>query len=81
MEAARFLDVIRPYVEDATVPGAVVGVLDAGVPSVAAAGMTEPDGSTPLTPEAVLRISSNTKPIVAALALMLIEEGTLALTG
>lgn len=80
MEAARFLDVIRPYVEDATVPGAIVGVLDAGVPSVAAAGVTDPDGSTPLTPEAVVRISSNTKPIVAALALMLIEEGTLAIT-
>lgn len=70
MDAEQVLDAVRPHV-GAALPGAVVGVLHRGAVSVAAAGALEPDG--------VVRISSNTKPIVAALTLALVEDGTLSL--
>src|SRR5690349_11275013 len=72
-------DAVRPHIDSQAVPGAVVGVLSAGAVSLAAAGTIEPGGSMPLDPDAVVRISSNTKPIVAALALAVIEDGTLTL--
>lgn len=71
MTADAILDAVRPHVEAGAVPGAVVGVLDAEGTSLAAAG--------DLRTDAVVRISSNTKPLVAALALVLIEDGVLSL--
>ncbi len=47
--------------------------------SLGAAGSTDVDGGSPLTADALMRISSNTKPMVAVLALSLAEEGVLAL--
>lgn len=73
------MDAIRPHVESGEVPGAVVGVLRNGEVSMDAAGTTEPGGGTPMTVDALVRISSNTKPMVAALALSLVEDGTLAI--
>lgn len=76
----QIVDAVRPQVESGVVPGAVVGILDRGRERVAAIGATEPDGSTPLAADTVMRISSNTKPLIAALALVLIEAGMLDLT-
>jgi CubicO group peptidase (beta-lactamase class C family) len=61
------------------VPGAVVGVRHRGAASLAATGTTAPGGGTALRPDAVVRLSSNTKPLVAALALRLVADGALAL--
>ena len=77
--AATLADALRPHVDAGEVPGAVVGVLRDGEVSLQALGTTRPGGSRPLTTDAVVRISSNTKPLVAALALVLAERGTLAL--
>ena len=68
VDAEHVLDAVRPHIDSGAVPGAVVGVLSAGAVSLAAAGATEPGGSVPLDPDVVVRISSNTKPIVGALA-------------
>jgi len=61
------------------VPGAIVGVRHCGETTVDVVGMTWPDGDEPLRVEAQVRISSNTKPMVAALALRLAEDGVLGL--
>jgi CubicO group peptidase (beta-lactamase class C family) len=79
VDAEHVLDAVRPHIDSGAVPGAVVGVLSGGAVSLAAAGATEPGGSIPLDPDVVVRISSNTKPIVAALALAVIENRTLTL--
>ncbi|GAA4896393.1 serine hydrolase [Actinomycetospora straminea] len=63
----------------ADVPGAVVGVRHHGTTSLAATGVTEPGGDVPLRADAVVRLSSNTKPLVAALTLLLVADGLLAL--
>ena len=77
--AATLADALRPHVDAGEVPGAVVGVLRDGDVSLDALGATRPDGGRPLAADAVVRISSNTKPLAAALALVLAERGTLAL--
>ena len=79
MVAGPLHDAVRPFVASGEVPGAVVGLLRHGEVSLAAEGTTAPDGDTPLTVDAVVRISSGTKPIAAALALALAEDGALGL--
>ena len=49
------------------------------VRSVAAVGKTEPGGTVAMPVDAVMRISSNTKPMVAAVALLLLQDGVLNL--
>lgn len=79
MKAEVLLDAIRPHIDVGEVPGAVVGVLRDDQVSLDAAGMTAPSGGTPMAVDTLVRISSNTKPMTAALALSLAEEGALAL--
>ncbi|MCM5571446.1 beta-lactamase family protein [Burkholderiaceae bacterium FT117] len=73
----RFLDwqiAARHY------PGAVVHVeRDGEVLARRAAGVLDPETGTPMGEDAVFRIASMTKPVVSALALMLVEQGRLAL--
>lgn len=73
------LDAVRPFIDAGKVPGAVVGYLRDDQLSVGAVGWTDLDRGSPLAADAVMRISSNTKPMVAVLALSLVEEGVLAL--
>jgi CubicO group peptidase (beta-lactamase class C family) len=77
--AGILMDAIRPHLESGQVPGAVVGVLRDGEVSLDVSGTTEPGGGTPMTVDELMRISSNTKPMAAALALSLAEDGVLAL--
>ena len=77
--AATLADALRPHVDAGEVPGAVVGVLRDGEVSLHALGTTRPGGGPPLAADALFRISSNTKPLVAALALVLAEQGILPL--
>jgi CubicO group peptidase (beta-lactamase class C family) len=70
---------IRPFVEAGVVPGAVVGLRDRGEVAVDALGTTAPGGDEPLRIDAQVRISSNTKPMLAALTLLLAQDGVLDL--
>src|SRR3954453_7226973 len=60
-------------------PGAIVGVRHRGDTTVEATGTTGPGRTDPLRTDSVLRISSNTKPVVAALTLLLAQDGVLGL--
>jgi CubicO group peptidase (beta-lactamase class C family) len=79
VDAERVLAGVAPLVADGLVPGAVVGVRHRGSVGLAAAGVTAPGADTALRPDAVVRLSSNTKPLVAALALCLAADGLVAL--
>ncbi|MDD7936894.1 serine hydrolase [Actinomycetospora lutea] len=79
MHADEVLAGVAPLVEAGEVPGAIVGVRHRGVTTLATTGMTTPGGDLALGPDAVVRLSSNTKPLVAALALCLVADGLLAL--
>ena len=75
----QLIPAVRPFVELGLVPGAVVGVRHRGETTVDSLGVTEPEGFDPLLVDAVVRISSNTKPMIAALTLLLAQDGVLAL--
>ena len=60
-------------------PGAVVGLRHTGETTVDVMGTTTPAGDDPLLVDAQVRISSNTKPMVAALTLLLAQDGMLSL--
>ena len=79
MTARQVMEAIRPYVEGGEVPGAVVGVWRDGEVSLDAAGAVALDGGAPLSVDTLMRVSSNTKPLAAALSLVLAEDGVLAL--
>lgn len=71
--------VVRPFVAAGEVPGAIVGVRHHGESTIGAVGATAPAGGEPLRADAQVRISSNTKPMIAALALFLVQDGVLDL--
>ena len=79
MHADDVIEGVRGSVEAGLVPGAIVGVRHRGGTSLAAVGSTRSGGDTPLRPDAVVRLSSNTKPLVAALAMQLVADGAFAL--
>ncbi len=70
---------IRPLVEAGLVPGAVIGLRHGGETTLDATGTTAPSGQAPLSANSVVRISSNTKPMIAALTLLLAQDGVVAL--
>lgn len=74
------LEAISSYVASGEIPGAVVGLLRDGHVSLGAAGSIAPGGDSAMTIDTLVRISSNTKPMAAVLALSLAEEGALALS-
>ncbi len=61
------------------VPGAAWVVVRGGEVARGAAGTHTPGGDDPVTPDTVFRIASTTKPVVAAAALTLVDDGTLGL--
>lgn len=67
------------YVASGALPGAVLAISSAAGEWVEAVGLDGPDGEQ-LEPDAVVRISSMTKPITAALTHQLAADGVLALT-
>lgn len=79
MEAEVPLEAMRAHIDAGEIPGAIVGVLQDGRVSVEAAGTIAPGDRTPMDVDTLVRISSNTKPMAAALALSLAEEGAFAL--
>jgi CubicO group peptidase (beta-lactamase class C family) len=79
VQSEQLIPAVRPFVDSGLVPGAVVGVRHRGETTVDSLGVTGPDGFDPLMVDAVVRISSNTKPLIAALTLLLAQDGVLAL--
>jgi len=75
----RLTAAIGPFVQAGVVPGAVVGVRHRGETIVDALGTTAPAVDDPLPVDAQVRISSNTKSLVAALTLLLAQDGVLRL--
>jgi CubicO group peptidase (beta-lactamase class C family) len=75
----RLIAAIRPFVEAGVVPAVVVGLRHRRELSVDAVGVTAPGGKDSLLIDAQVRISSNTKPILAALTLLLAQDGVLGL--
>src|SRR6266480_2369620 len=72
---------LRADVEHGRIAGAVVLVARKGqVAYLEAVGFRDKAAGTPMTPDAIFRIASMTKPIVTVAALSLVEEGRLFLS-
>lgn len=72
-------EVLETHVREGSVPGAVGLVARGGRVDVQAVGSTDTAGGTPMAPDSIFRIASLTKPVTAAAAMMLIEDGRFAL--
>jgi CubicO group peptidase (beta-lactamase class C family) len=83
MEAAALLDAIDgaapPALELYGVPGMAVGVLVRGEQVARGYGVARLDTDEPVTPATRFRVASITKPVVATLAMRLVEEKRLSL--
>ena len=75
----RLHDIMAGYVERGEVPGLVALVSRRGEVHVDAIGAMALGGSEPIRRDTIFRISSMTKPIIAAATLILVEECTLRL--
>ncbi|HEU5331449.1 MAG TPA: serine hydrolase domain-containing protein [Actinocrinis sp.] len=76
---ARLHDLLSAHVERRDVPGLAALVARGDDVHVEVLGTPSLDDPTPLRRDAIFRIASLTKPIVGAAAMMLVEEGVLAL--
>jgi CubicO group peptidase (beta-lactamase class C family) len=76
---ARLHAVMEGYVERGAVPGLVTLVSRRGEVHVDAVGTTARGGPVPIRRDTIFRISSITKPMVAAAAMVLVEECKLRL--
>ena len=79
---ARVRGVLERYVDAGYVPGAVAVVARRGEVHVEAAGTLAFEGAgsgSPMAADTICRIGSMTKPVVAACAMTLVEDGTLRL--
>jgi CubicO group peptidase (beta-lactamase class C family) len=74
----RMRRVMRGHVERGEIPGLVAAVSRRGEVSVDALG-AQSLGGAPMRPDTIFRIASLTKPVVAAAAMILVEECTLRL--
>jgi CubicO group peptidase (beta-lactamase class C family) len=78
LRLARMRDFMAGYVERGEVPGLVLAVSRRGDPVIEPIGAADLDG-TPIHSDTIFRISSMTKPITAAAAMICVEECTLRL--
>jgi CubicO group peptidase (beta-lactamase class C family) len=76
---ARVREALAPYVESGRLPGYVGGVTVAGETDVCAAGTLALGSEVPMQPRTIFRIASLTKPVAGALALTVVQDGTIGL--
>lgn len=77
---ARIGEVMDREIEAGTFPGAVTLIAhDGEIVHLEAHGHLDPAGTTPMETDAVFRAFSMTKPVVSAAAMILVEEGRMAL--
>jgi CubicO group peptidase (beta-lactamase class C family) len=67
------------HVGAGNVPGMVLGLSRGGDVHLDAIGQAAVDGSEPIRPDAIFRITSMTRPITAVATLLLVQEGALEL--
>ena len=74
----RLAEIIRQDVEKKLIPGAVLAIARGGRVGYAEAfGWRDREAAAPMTPDAIFRIASMTKPVTSVAAMMLAEEGRL----
>ncbi|MBN1093917.1 beta-lactamase family protein [Blastococcus sp. TML/M2B] len=79
-QAERIAAAVTGAVADGQVPGAAWWVdRDGALVACGAAGVHTPGGGDPVAPDTVFRIASITKPVVAAAAMSLVDDGILRL--
>jgi CubicO group peptidase (beta-lactamase class C family) len=78
--AASLREVLRPYVDDGTLPGAVGMVARGDSVEVAAVGSAYVEAGREMARDSVFRIASITKPVVAAAVMVLVDDGRIALS-
>ncbi len=76
---ARFDDLLRDHAARREVAGAVGLIARGDTVRVATAGVQDLASVAPMRRDTIFRIASMTKPMVAAAAMMLVEEGRIAL--
>jgi CubicO group peptidase (beta-lactamase class C family) len=79
LRLARVGEVVGGYVERGEVPGVVTLVARHGEVHLAAVGTTADGGGGPVTRDTLFRVTSMSKPITAAAAMILVEECKLRL--
>jgi CubicO group peptidase (beta-lactamase class C family) len=75
----RMRDAMAAHVARGEMPGAVTLLAHGDAVHVDTLGSTALDGAEPMRRDTIFRISSMTKPVAAAAAMMLVEDGTLGL--
>jgi CubicO group peptidase (beta-lactamase class C family) len=70
---------LKTYIDEGWAPGAVAVVERHGRTETAAVGSLDATGAEPMPPDAIFRLASITKPLVAAAVMTLVEDGTLTL--
>src|SRR5205807_6507202 len=75
----RMHDVLASYVDGGEIPGLVALLSRGGEVHVDAMGTLEFGGVRPVERDTIFRISSVTKPITAAAAMVLVDDGLLRL--
>ena len=75
---ARIAEIVEGAVEQGQAPGVVAAVARGGDVHVTTAGVMA-TGGAPMSRDTLFRISSNTKPMTAAVVLSLVDDGLLAL--
>jgi len=77
---ARVGDFIRDEIAAARIPGAVILIQQHGHPVYFESfGMRDVESRRPMTPDTIFRLYSMSKPITSVAAMMLVEDGKLAL--
>lgn len=76
---SRMYDALAGHVARGEVPGLIALVARRGTAQVEVIGATAAGGGEPMRRDSIVRISSMTKPITAAAAMALIDDGRLAL--
>jgi CubicO group peptidase (beta-lactamase class C family) len=78
---ARLSGVMKRYVDEGRIPGVVTLVARGGrVAHLEAVGHADREAKVPMKPDTIFRIASMSKAVTSVAALMLVEEGRLALT-
>jgi CubicO group peptidase (beta-lactamase class C family) len=78
---ARIDGYLQNEVDSKNIPGAVMLIRRNGQNAyLKSFGVRDPGGNVPMTPDAIFRIYSMTKPITTVAAMMLVEEGKLQLS-
>jgi len=80
MKDALLSPSIQPYLDRNEIAGAVLFVANAeGIVHLEPVGWADIEARRPMTPETLFWVASQTKPIVAAAMMMLVDEGRLSL--